>query len=41
MKEFFRKLYYQITRKETKWDLEYNGKEYVWKKLRLPLKKEK
>ena len=35
MKEFFRKLFYAVSGKETKWDYLWDGKQYNWKKLRL------
>ena len=39
MKQLVRKAYYWVTGKETKWDMEFDGKQYNWKKLRLPIKR--
>lgn len=39
MRQLVRKIYYLVTGKETKWDMEFDSKKYNWKKLRLPQKR--
>jgi len=39
MRKCLRTLYYWISGKETKWNMEFDGKQYNWKKLRLPVRR--